>query len=241
MYAFHSGKQALDDWELAMMVLSALEWKKHNGPINIVGNKPFLEYIRKEGLSFLYDRHIEVEVPDCVDQKVFWAAIKLYAYQVMPVGTWFVDIDCSVGYTLPDYSADVIAAHYDDATGYLEGIDSLKGLNACVLCFNDKGLKDRYTQRAINYMETWAGGVNYSDYGFMIYAEQTLLLEESGGNYALLMPDFPDKIERITHLWADKKLYQSSESARNGFLKRIESYLCTTYLVESWQSATSPT
>lgn len=228
----------MPDWELAMLVLSALEWRKHNGPIHIAANRPFLDYLSKEGLLFLYDQQIEIEVPSCVNQKVFWAAIKLYAYKAMPIGTWFVDTDCSVGYALPSFNAKVVAAHFDEATGYLEGVTSLHGLNACILCFNDIELKDRYTSRAISYMETWQDGVNYSDYGFMVYAEQTMLLQEAGSDYALLMPDFPDKVERITHVWANKRLYQSSESARNDFLRRIESYICTTYSLESWQSAT---
>ena len=119
VYAFHSGKQALDGWELAMMVLSALEWKNTMDQLTLWETSPSLNTYAG-GAFLLYDRHIEVEVPDCVDQKVFGPQSKLYAYQVIPDrghGLWILIV---LWATPSDYSADVIAAHYDDATGYLE-------------------------------------------------------------------------------------------------------------------------
>ena len=64
--------------EICTMVLSALEWRKHNGPIRLYADHPFASFIAKTGLVWIYDAGIDTAVletlPENIRYDTFWAA-----------------------------------------------------------------------------------------------------------------------------------------------------------------------
>ncbi len=71
---------SMQDYELLTMILSALMWRKMNGPITLYGDARAIDYVEGQGLSHIWNGGIkEIQVPDSISPGVFWAAGKLYA------------------------------------------------------------------------------------------------------------------------------------------------------------------
>ncbi len=74
-------KYYAEDFDLLTTMLSALEWRAHNGQICLVCDSPAAEYYDSLGLLKLWDS-VKIgldSVPEDVDPHVFWAAGKLFA------------------------------------------------------------------------------------------------------------------------------------------------------------------
>ena len=68
----------MQDYELLTMILSALMWRKNNGPVTMYGDSRAIDFIEKNGLSDIWNGGLkEIHVPDSVPPRVFWAAGKL--------------------------------------------------------------------------------------------------------------------------------------------------------------------
>jgi hypothetical protein len=156
-----SGVPALADFEILTLVVSALSWKKHNGPIWLYTDQLGAAWIHSLGLGWLYDRiHVILDdIPETIDAKLFWAAGKLYAYKHAPVPAVSIDYDAIIWKKLPVYWFNEVVALHPEPTswgGYKTApIQQFFGdttmnwetdsLNAGVLVFNDEKLKNRYT------------------------------------------------------------------------------------------------
>lgn len=66
---------SMQDYELLTMILSALMWRKMNGPITLYGDARAIDYVERQGLSYIWNGGIkEIQVPDSISPGVFWAA-----------------------------------------------------------------------------------------------------------------------------------------------------------------------
>lgn len=220
--------QGLFDFELLLMQYSAIKWKATNGPMYLVCDKPFKEYLEKENLLSIYDHVIEMQVPFEVDRQMFWAAGKLFTYNQMGVGYHFVDMDAVIHEPVPDFEEDMIAAHFDwsplkrTAIG-LEDDRNLNGINMAFSCFKNPDLLENYIQRAYHYMQNpatgqpWLGGWEH-----MVYAEQTILadiLRETGLKCAYFRDD---NVPTMYHLWSGKQKIIDGELNREEYISALK-------------------
>lgn len=157
MKAFHSfwskpniirnqGEVIFPDFDLLTAILSALEWRRHNGTIKMITDSTGAAYFEELGLSSIWD---EIDttldnVPDSVDPFLFWAAGKLYALQSMETPCIMIDTDMIIWKELPsldDY--DVVAAHTEDLNPYVyPGKDTFSFKEPEKMCNSDSEAKD---------------------------------------------------------------------------------------------------
>ena len=96
----------IEDFELLTTMLSALEWRKHNGSIRMVTDQTGYDYYKKLGLLWIWDDGVDNVldhlIPANVNPHVFWAAAKLYALTYQPAPVVMMDTDFIVWNTLGD-------------------------------------------------------------------------------------------------------------------------------------------
>ena len=105
---------SMQDYELLTMILSALMWRKMNGPITLYGDARAIDYVEGQGLSHIWNGGIkEIQVPDSISPGVFWAAGKLYALKAAHMPAVMVDLDLIVWKNIGEYIAgtDICAIH----------------------------------------------------------------------------------------------------------------------------------
>lgn len=87
----------IEDYDLLTTVLSALEWRAHNGGIKMVTDSTGAEYYYRLGLSHIWDLGVTASL-DALNSKdifplSFWAAGKIFALQQQPVPCVMLDTD----------------------------------------------------------------------------------------------------------------------------------------------------
>lgn len=90
----------LEDFELLATVLSALEWRRHNGPIKLYTDAIGADYYGKIGLSGLWDVGIDTDALEhCglqTSYDVFWASARTVALSVESCPCVMLDTDLIV-------------------------------------------------------------------------------------------------------------------------------------------------
>ena len=72
------------DYEILVMILSALKWREKNGDIKMITDTKGLKYLRQKKLDFLWNRGIYTYldyIPKEIDANVFWALGKIITVQ----------------------------------------------------------------------------------------------------------------------------------------------------------------
>lgn len=120
-------------FELLTLIISALEWRKHNGRIKLVTDRRGLEYLRSISLAKLLDRtprgnnRSVAEIYDeldasldgidslGIDENVFWAGAKLFALRRQQCPCVMIDLDFIVWKPLDfaPYRSDVSVIHFE--------------------------------------------------------------------------------------------------------------------------------
>ena len=103
----------LNQLETLTLLQSITSWNKHNGPMILMADAPFIDFIERIGLKDLYSDVIELPPLENINESVFWAASKMQAIKMMGVGYYFVDIDLILDAPLPDTEASLVIAHDD--------------------------------------------------------------------------------------------------------------------------------
>lgn len=115
-------------FESLTMILSALFWKKFQGPIKLYCDRDFYEYIQLLGVTNMWDE-INTDIlsqldPD-VNHDTFWAYSKMYvnSLQTEP----FVSLDIDLFQSQPyDYTThDVVFSHIENTDSSFDRIDNL--------------------------------------------------------------------------------------------------------------------
>ncbi len=219
--------------------LSALAWRRYNGPIHLFTDRQGKAYFRENGLDSVYDS-VRDDLWDTygLDQRKFWASGKLLALQKLTVPCLIIDMDLIVWDRLPLDGAALAAAHiehlnekfYPDVDYFLMSPRyqfpkkwdyGTKPLNTSILYLADERLKDEYLCRAFDFMryerDTPDNGSNC-----MIFAEQRILAMCAAklGIRAKTFLDYdnlqaPQRL--ITHTWSGKRLLTRFKDVENVF------------------------
>ena len=111
--------------------MSALLWKKFNGPIKLYTDDAGLDYLKSVGLASLWDI-INVDtlnsIAKDIDQKVFWAGAKLYALRAESAPVAMIDTDLFIWKDISSYCnyKKLVTLHREDL---IECYPPIEGLN----------------------------------------------------------------------------------------------------------------
>jgi hypothetical protein len=220
--------QGLFDFELILLEYSATKWKAINGPIYLCADKRFQDYLEANGKLDLYDKVIDLQEPFKVNQRIFWAAGKLFAYEQMGTDYHFIDIDAVAHEPIPDYKTDIVGAHYDispvsrSVIG-LEPEKNLSGVNMCFSRFNNSALLAEYISKAYDFMRNPSTPtVPLEGWEMMVYAEQTILLDIIETKRYDLSYFRDDSVPTLYHLWGGKQKIISGEMDKNNYIRAVK-------------------
>ncbi len=184
----------IEPFELLTTALSALMWRKENGPIRMICDSAAKKYYEDQGLVFLWDEGVHTLldlIPEYINPMAFWAGGKLYALAAMPSPCVMIDTDFIVWKPLmPLLSGlDAAAIHREDimpdiypgaeafskTRGFpLYDFDwNVKPFNTALSYFGTDSFRHYYVDTAINFMRSSREADNVLTY--MVFAEQRLL------------------------------------------------------------------
>ena len=222
---------SLDDFELFTMLLSALEWRKHNGSIQLLTDAVSAAYLRAHGLSDAWDA-IAVILDDMdamdIDEAVFWAGAKLYSLsrQTAPCVTLDLDFILWQPVDFSRYGNDLAVIHREDISPSVypsqaffqfqdgwqlpDWLDwSLRPCNGALVYFGSQDFLHSYTSFALDFMQKAAAGTDRLCY--MVFVEQRWMAmcaaHRSVPIHALssLAGLFDGRQKSFTHVWGSKQ------------------------------------
>ena len=245
MLAFHSywtapgrvrsGAVALSDYDLVTMLLSALEWRRHNGQIRMVTDTPGARLFEALGLLSLWDAGLDTSLDTLtdIDPYLFWAAGKLYALSRMDCPCVMLDTDMVFWEPVSDKldGKRVVVAHFEplnDAVypppetvfhlaedyAFPPNWDfSLFPANTAFLYMPERAFARTYTEAAFAFMRALRNR-DVDPTVSMCFAEQRILpmcARASGQALDALLDAETVHTQRfVTHLWGHKRLLAAS-------------------------------
>lgn len=253
MRAFHTlstkygtERITLHDFELLIMILSALEWKRHNGEIVLHTDKKCKEYIDGLGISFIWDEII-VSLDEFhslkINEDCFWAACKLYALSLEISPCVMIDLDFIVWNKI-DFNlikCDVKTIHSEDVNNaiypeknffnfsnkysFSDNFDwNIKASNTAFAYFKNEKFKNIYCREAFKFIKTViVEKSGWDALPYMVFAEQRLLsMLALSYNYSLkwfsnIEELFSNNQQLFTHIWGEKMNFKKDKEARSDF------------------------
>ncbi len=231
------GVPYIHDFELLGTIMSALQWRFHNGPIKLYTDTKGLELYESQNMTFVWDAGIDTTLLDSIEDpinfSVFWAASKLYALRDMDCPCVMIDTDMIVWGSLDKLidKEGVTCIHKEAISGDIYLPKELLKIppnyhfdplwdwsvlpsNTALLYFGNSNLKDYYTSCAFEFMRN-----NYDlpkeNISQMVFAEQRLLsicAQRSGVEVKAFL-DFNrlDDQQLFTHFWGEKEPIRRSK------------------------------
>lgn len=258
MDAFHTlrvrGKNegfTLADFELFTLVLSALEWRKHNGTIKLVTDSIGVEYIYKCGLFDVWDK-IEV-ILDGIDaiginEDMFWAGAKIYALSQQDAPSVMIDLDFILWKPMEfdRYGRDIAVIHREDIYEpvypsknfflFRDGwhlpdwLDwSVRPCNGALVYFGSQRFIREYTYFALEFMQK--AKYSYDRLSYMVFAEQRWMamcaehLDIPVHEFSTLEGLFGSKQKYFTHVWGYKQRLRDNPEEAADFCRKCANRL----------------
>ena len=255
MRAFHTlrTKNNLDfklaDFEILTLILSALEWRKHNGEIflytdshgkKILGDAGILEIW--DGVDTSLDKMQSLKI----DEKIFWAGAKLFALRQQTFPCVMIDLDFIVWRPLDfdEFKSDIAVIHrestdapcYPDANYFHfknnfslpQNLNwSLEPCNAALVYFGDKNFVNRYCDFAFEFMKAANPYENQSGWDllpYMVFVEQRWLAM-CAENCGVKIHSWSNLFELFggqkffTHIWGHKQILRENPDAAEKFCR----------------------
>lgn len=234
----------MQDYDLLTMIMSALMWRRENGPILLMADNLAIEYIKSKGLDSLWDLGIkEFTVPDSINPAVFWAAGKIYALKNVEAPFVMVDLDLIIWRDVMEYISpyDIAVIHREDITNHVyppkEFFNMSKEYcfkdewdwgempcNTAMLYLKNDDFKNYYVEESIKFMtnseETNENLCN------MVFAEQRLISmcakekkQEIGAFFHTA--GYINNQDIFTHIWGHKNILKFNYDAREAFCKKL--------------------
>ena len=242
---------AVEPFELLTTALSALAWRRENGPIRMICDSEAERYYESLGLCFLWDEGVHPlldAVPQDVNAMAFWAAGKLYALSAMPSPCVMIDTDFVCWKPLRPLveGLDAAAIHREDimpdiypgpaAFPQTHGFDfaaldwSVQPLNTALAYFGDDAFRRYYTDTAIRFIRCSPGADDVLTY--MVFAEQRLLAMCAAKRRARVkaLSDLPALFGGaqqgyFTHIWGFKQQMRDEPALYEDFCRRCAARL----------------
>lgn len=232
---------SMEEYEILTAKLSALCWRRYNGPIYLVTDPAGADFFRKNGLDSLYDG-VQVLLSEDnwgIPVEKFWACGKILALAQLPLPCVILDMDLIVWEPLPMDLGELAVAHIEHITPRIypplsefrvspryrfpDWDETAEPLNTSILYMADIGFRDHYTRSAIDFMQYER---HSPDDGVrcMVFAEQRILAmcAAKKGVKARTFLDYehldaPQTL--ITHTWSGKRLLHFEPEAQEQFIQ----------------------
>ena len=245
------GQYAVEPFELLTTALSALTWRRENGPIRMICDSEARRYYESLGLLFLWDEGVHPlldAVPADVNAMAFWAAGKLYALSAMPCPCVMVDTDLICWKPLAPLvrGLDAAAIHREDIMPDIYpgpsafpascGFDfaafdwSVQPFNTALAYFGDDAFRRYYTDTAIRFIRSAPEADDVLTY--MVFGEQRLLAMCAAKKRvrAAALSDLPalfggEQGGYFTHVWGFKQQMRDEPALYEDFCRRCAARL----------------
>lgn len=221
------------DYELLCTILSALMWRKYNGPIKLYADKLALRFYERMGMLDLWDGGIDGDtlerIPDDIDPEVFWAASKIFAIREEKVPFVMIDTDLIVwenitkvleqkqfavlhreslrdGHAYPPFECLKKRSDYKPDPDWNWEADPC---NTALAYFNNAKFLTYYTDKSIDFMR---GNMEKPDemVSQMVFAEQRIVSmcaeKMKVPIFHFLDDPFQTENRTFTHLWGGKRV-----------------------------------
>jgi len=238
----------IEDFDLLSTILSALMWRKQNGRIKLYTDSIGYDYYASLSLLDLWNGGIDVaivqNIPNTINQEIFWAAAKLFALRNEATPIAMIDTDLIVWAKLASKldTKKFVVFHREELNyAYYPHHEFLKRrsnyqfdstwdwvaspCNMAFAYFSDECFKKYYTDCAIDFMEG-NGEYPMEMVSQMVFAEQRIVSmcakKMNIPIHHLLGHPFQADNNHFTHIWGGKDI------ARND--PRQRKLLCTSIL-----------
>lgn len=215
------------DFEIVHFLLSALFYKKLNGPIHLYTDPIFFDYLKKRNLLHFWDKvdsilYSKFEKQN-IDSKTNWTGFKTWLLGELPAPFLVLDHDNLVYTRIPKELFDIPVrfAHperinpyfYPDKADmdvkdfeYSKNWDwSLDVVNTCMMYFRDNEFKNEYAAKAMEFERNNKSTDSYLSEVQYLFPDQRLpamMLEERGIDYGFFSNMRFTPIDRHTPDWA---------------------------------------
>lgn len=251
MKAFHTLRTknqsgfALADFEIFTAILSALEWRRHNGEIFLYTDTTGEKFLDAAGLLDLWDG-VDTSLDEMdklgIDENIFWAGAKLFALSRQPLPCVMIDLDFIVWRSL-QFDSKLAVIHresldlscYPDANYFrFENFSlpadlnwSLEPCNAALVYFGDKNFVGRYVEFAFEFMRAAAPLPEQTGWDllpYMVFVEQRwmAMCAELCGVEIQSLSDLSELFggqKNFTHIWGYKKFFRENRAAAEKFCR----------------------
>lgn len=235
------GRFRLDDFELATARLSALAWRRYNGPVCLVADPDGAAYMKARGMDRVYDEILPVlDTRNYgIDPEKYWASGKIQALRRIETPCVILDLDLVVWRPLDLSGCALAAAHSERLNelfypppGYFRMSEryrypaewdfTAEALNTSLVYFGDAQFKSYYTGESIRFMQYER---DTADDGTrcMVFAEQRILgmCAAAKGISVRTYLDYDNPLapqDLITHLWSAKSLLRAQIPLRKRWI-----------------------
>lgn len=233
-------KYYMQDFEKVTLLLSAEEWKKFNGPVQMIADEQAIVFLEEMGLLPVFNAGVTLmEVDERINPTVFWAAGKLEALKQADAPVAMIDLDLIVWQDMSAFfqGRDVCVIHeeplreeiypgreffrmkpeyqFDPALNW-----NVLPCNTALLYFRDKNLKNRYVEEAQRFMINCVE--QQENLCHMVFAEQRLLPMCAAREGRFVTPfvsamEDLDLQQAFTHIWGHKNVLRFNYTERERF------------------------
>lgn len=196
------------DFEIVHFILSALYYRKLNGPIHLYTDPTFYNYLKSKNLLLFWDKvdtdkYSKFEKYN-IDAKTNWTGFKTWLLGELPAPFLLLDHDNIIYTEIPKnmFDTPVRFAHMESINPfyypdkdrmdvgnfkYNENWDwSLDVANTCMMYFKDNEFKNEYCEKAMEFERNNCSKDEYLAEVQYLFADQrlpVLMLEEKGIEY----------------------------------------------------------
>ena len=237
---------ALQDFELFTLLLSALEWRKHNGAIKLVTDNAGAEYLCACGLIDAWNE-TDILLDGMkflgINEDVFWAGAKIYALSRQEAPRVMIDLDFILWKTIDfqQYGRNLAVIHREDiyqpvyppkeVFRFKDGwqlpdwLDwSVRPCNGALVYFGSNRFVRDYTTFALDFMQNAATREDRLSY--MVFAEQRWMamcaekLDIPIHELSSLEGLFDGKQKYFTHVWGYKQRLRDNPQEADEFCRK---------------------
>ena len=242
---FRNENSSLGDFELFVMLISALKWRERNGKISLVTDSRGKKFIEDMGVIDAWD-----EVDNCLDdmntlrwnENSFWAGSKLFALSRQSAPCVMIDLDFILWQHIDfrTYGINIATIHREQVNNSIYPGEShfrfhdgwqlphyldwkVEACNTAFAYFGAQDIIRRYTNLAFDFMTHANTEGEYLTY--MVFVEQRWLamcathMRREIYSFSSLKDLFLGKQQYFTHIWGDKERFRQDAGARMQFCR----------------------
>ena len=185
-------------FEFLYLALSSHLWRQNNGPIKLVCDRNFYDFIKEKDLFWMWDEIDNItlnSLPQDIDYKIFWTYPKMYVQFKQKERFAIVDADLYTTLDLKEFKEDIIYGHEeldeigtsyplfykDPSVNFLfkDLNPTLKhnAINTCLVVYNNLDVLQGLKEITEKFIRISSENLNHKDkeWVYTIFCEQKIL------------------------------------------------------------------